>query len=122
MHETALVQDMLSIAHHALTKRRIRKVQTIKLAVGVLANVMPDALLFAFEAMSKNSIFEEATLEMTSIPVGVRCDSCGFDYEPSRFPYTCPVCQSTLFKIIQGEEFYIISLVCDEYEGREDYV
>jgi len=121
MHETALMQDLLSIAENALQGQNVKQVNTVKLAVGTLANAMPDALIFAFEAMTQSGLLQGATLEMVPLPVKARCESCGHEYEPTDFPFLCPVCQSIYYTITQGEDIYIISLDCEKWEDETKY-
>jgi len=113
MHETALMQDLLAIAEKALQGQNVKRVNTVKLAVGRLANVMPDALTFAFEAMTHSGLLHDATLEMIRLPIKARCDLCGVEYLPDGFPFVCPVCSSIYYTITQGEDIYIISLDCE---------
>ena len=120
MHETALMQDLMSIAEKALQGQNVKQVNTVKLAVGVLANAMPDALAFAFEAMTQSGLLQGATLEMVQLPVQACCENCGMEYEPVGFPFICPVCHSIYYTITQGEDIYIISLDCEKYENETD--
>jgi len=120
MHETALMQDLMSIAEKALQGQNVKQVNTVKLAVGVLANAMPDALAFAFEAMTQSGLLQGATLEMEQLPVQACCENCGMEYEPVGFPFICPVCHSIYYTITQGEDIYIISLDCEKYENETD--
>lgn len=113
MHETALIQDLMSIAERALQGRNVKQVNTVKLAVGALANAMPDALTFAFDAMTLSGIFQGAKLEMIHQPIKVRCDQCGVEYQADNFPFVCPACSSIFYTITQGEDIYIISLDCE---------
>ncbi len=119
MHETALMQDLLSLAEKALQGQNVKQVNTVKLAVGALANAMPDALAFAFEAMTQSGVLQGAVLEMVQLPVKVRCDGCGQEYEPAGFPFHCPSCRSIYYQITQGEDIYIISLDCEKYANED---
>lgn len=113
MHETALIQDLMSIAERALQGRNVKRVNTVKLAIGALANAMPDALTFAFEAMTQTGLLQGAKLEMIHLPVKARCDQCGVEYQSDNFPFVCPDCSSIFYTITQGEDIYIISLDCE---------
>lgn len=114
MHETALMQNLIFIAEKAMAERNIKRVNCVTVSVGKLSNAMPDALAFAFEAMTQSGPLKGAALEMKEIPVAVRCEACGCEYEPERFPFVCPTCQCIYYKITQGEDIYVQSLDCEE--------
>lgn len=113
MHETALVRNLLATVGQAIDVHHIKKVNLVVISAGKLANVLPDALTFAFEAMTQDGPMKGAELEIRSVPAVARCDDCGYEYQADGFPIVCPVCKSNGFRIISGEEVYIESI---EYE------
>jgi len=114
MHETVLMQNLLSVVEQAIENHHVTRVNRVVLSVGKLANVLPDALSFAFEAMTQEGIMKGAELEMESLPAVARCDDCGYEYQPDGFPIVCPVCKSVNFRIISGEEVYVQSIDYEE--------
>lgn len=113
MHETSLMENLITIAEKALEGKKV-KVESVTLSVGKLSNALPAALSFAFKAMTETGPLHGAELIMEQIPVKVRCENCGAEYEPDEFPYTCPKCGGDYYTIIQGEDIYIESLNCQE--------
>jgi len=113
MHETALMQNLIGIVNRQVREHHAGPVKKITLAVGKLSNAMPDALSFAFEAMTKSGPLKGAVLEMKEIPVAAHCDLCGAEYQPEQFPFFCPMCSSPYYTITRGEEVYVESLVCE---------
>ena len=114
MHETALMKNMLATVEQAIENHHVTRINRVVISVGKLANVMPDALSFAFEAMTQDGIMKGAKLEIKSSPAVARCDECGYEYQADGFPIVCPVCKSRGFRIISGEEVYIESIECEE--------
>jgi len=114
MHETVLMQNLLATVEQAIENHHVTRVNRVVISVGKLANVLPDALTFAFEAMTQDGIMKGAELEIKSMPAVARCDDCGFEYQVDGFPIVCPACKSIGFKIISGEEVYIQSIDCEE--------
>ncbi|MDD2214818.1 MAG: hydrogenase maturation nickel metallochaperone HypA [Oscillospiraceae bacterium] len=102
MHEASLAANVLKIVSRAAAGKESR-VRQITVSVGQLAGVMPDALLFAFEALKKQTLLTSATLKLEKEPVTACCEDCGHEYQPQAFPYTCPICQSHVFRITNGE-------------------
>jgi hydrogenase nickel incorporation protein HypA/HybF len=74
---------------------------------------MPDALSFAFEAMTQDGPLKGVVLEMKELPVIARCEECSFEFKPTDFPYICPECGCRFYSIIQGEDIYIESIDCE---------
>lgn len=114
MHETAMMQNLISTVNDALKNRSVVRVNRVCVSVGRLANVLPDALSFAFEALTQEGIMKGAELEIEYLPAIAKCSDCGYEYEADGFPIICPVCKSTGFKIISGEEVFVESIDCEE--------
>lgn len=114
MHEASLMQNLITIAEKTVREHNVKLVNSITLSVGKLSNAMPDALSFAFDAMTQSGPLKGAQLIIKEEPVKVRCENCGAQYEPERFPFICPVCKGVYYTIIQGEDIYIQSLECEE--------
>jgi len=86
----------------------------VVISVGKFANVLPDALTFAFEAMTQEGILKGAELEIEYLPAAARCDDCGHEYQIDGFPIVCPLCKSISFRIISGEDVYVQSVDYEE--------
>ena len=56
MHEMSLMEGILNRAADALSEYKVAKVNSLTVRVGVLANVMPAAFEFAFEALTDDTI------------------------------------------------------------------
>lgn len=116
MHETALMQNLLIIAEKTIKENRVKRVNRVTLSVGKLSNALPSALSFAFDAMTELGPLRGAKLELKEIPVTVRCEVCGQEYEPRIFPYKCPECKSFYYTVTQGENVFIESMDCETFE------
>ncbi len=114
MHETALMQNLMVLAARALEGRSVTRVNRVTVSIGRFANVLPDAFLFAFEAMTRDGVFKGAKLETEQLPAKIHCPDCGHEYEADGFPIVCPNCKSRNFTIISGEEVYLKCLECEE--------
>lgn len=114
MHETVLMQNLLAAVDQAIENHHVKRINRVVISVGKLANALPDALSFAFEAMTQNGIMKGAELEIKSVPAVARCDECGCEYQVDGFPIVCQLCKSSSFTIIGGEEVYIESIECEE--------
>jgi hydrogenase nickel incorporation protein HypA/HybF len=110
MHEFAIAQNLINIAQEQCNLHNAKKVLTIKVKVGKLTSVIPDALLFSFEAISKGTPLEGARLNIESVPLVLSCDACRSQYTPDEPVFLCPECQNSELKIVSGRELYIESM------------
>lgn len=120
MHETVLMQNLLNAVYQAVENRNVVRVNRVILSVGQLSNALPDALSFAFKAMTQEGIMKDAQLVIEQPPAQAKCESCGKEYRVNGFPIVCPLCKSNRFSIISGDEVYIQSIDCEEGENEQD--
>ena len=111
MHELSIVTSLLSLVEEELTKRRLEKLLAVRIRHGALANVVPEALSFAFEALTQGGPFEGARLELEEEPVILRC-SCGANFSPEQrrelLFAPCPACGERLGHAVEkGRELYL---------------
>jgi len=83
------------------------RVNTIRLTIGELTGIVPDALEFAFEALSIGTIAEGGTLEITMVPARSRCLSCGAEFSHDAVDRRCPECGTFLCEVLGGDELVI---------------
>lgn len=123
MHETALMQNLIATVMQVAENHKVVRVNRVVISVGRLSNVLPDALSFAFEALTQKGIMKGAELEIKYLPAVACCDSCGHEYQADELPLSCPACKSRSFVITGGEEVYLESIDCVEKsvhcEGNE---
>lgn len=84
MHEMAIVQSIIDILEQQARIHEARKVISVKLEFGALTAVLPSAVNFAFEILSKGGFTEGAQLDITIIPIKVFCPDCEKETGPRR--------------------------------------
>ena len=75
--------------------------------MGSLTAIMPESLEFAFRAVSKNSLAEDAELAMEMVQAKAQCDDCRTIFEMDYFNKLCPDCARFCSNVISGYEFYV---------------
>ena len=110
MHEATLAESLLRMAHAAIADRPGARVRKVNVSAGALAGVMPDALLFAFDALKHDTPFAAAEMVIHAQKVRAACADCGAEYEPDGFPWICPACRSRHFSVVGGEDVILESL------------
>ncbi|HEY3308031.1 MAG TPA: hydrogenase maturation nickel metallochaperone HypA [Desulfuromonadaceae bacterium] len=104
MHEMSITQGIIEICEkHAQGK----KVLSVDIEIGVLSNIVPEAIEFCFEACSRGTLMEGATLNVIRVPGSGRCHDCGAETPLQAVLDACAQCGSLLVKIEAGEEMRV---------------
>ncbi len=107
MHEAAIVQGLLDIALAEARKHEAVRINRIKVRLGEFRGVVREAMEFCFTAMRQGTIAQYAVLEIETIPLRVRCATCGeAQVSPQDFNLLCPRCDEPL-QIVAGREMQI---------------
>jgi hydrogenase nickel incorporation protein HypA/HybF len=114
MHEFSLMQGVLTTVEQTASEARALRVVEVKLTIGDMAEVVADALQFAFEALTPNTLCDGAKLEITSISPKSRCRQCNEEFSHDRYHRSCPHCNSLATELIAGREMYISSIEIEE--------
>ena len=96
MHEVSIMQDMLQLAEENLHKSGCNRILRIKLRVGLLSGVVPEALSFAFDVLKAGTSAANATLEFESSPSLFLCGGCGKESWHDALQFECPECHGVL--------------------------
>jgi hydrogenase nickel incorporation protein HypA/HybF len=109
MHELSIAQGILGIVKEEASTHKLARISSIKLKIGLLRAVVPEALSFCFEALVKDTPLAKAKLEIEMVPIKGRCKNCGQQFKHTQridFFFRCPSCGKEL-EIMTGEELYI---------------
>ena len=111
MHELSLAQNILDIVSGQCVRNGYKRVDSINLRVGRASGIMPDALLFAFDAIKSDSIARDAVLHIEEMPVSGHCNGCQQSFiVEQEYILTCPVCGGSDFKMTGGREMEVIDM------------
>jgi hydrogenase nickel incorporation protein HypA/HybF len=115
MHEMAIVQSIMEIVEQQAKMYNAKRVVGISLEFGALTAVLPEAVTFAFEILSKDGVAEGAQLDIKIVPIKVRCGECGNEQVMENYEPFCPVCSSPALNILEGrDEMRIVSLEIED--------
>ncbi len=110
MHEVGLMENALAIALDYAERDRASRIDKICLRVGSLSGVEPEALRFAFDLVTRDTLAETAQLEIIPCPTLCYCGDCQAEFEPVDIGYDCPRCGTWSTAIVQGKELELASL------------
>jgi len=111
MHELSIATEIISIVEKEIARHNLSGVSSIKLRIGALAGVNPEALRFGFEAVSAGTVLDGATLDIDWVIVKGKCRTCGQEFSIDDFAFICRFCDSPDIEMLQGQELDIVHLV-----------
>ena len=84
MHEVSILQSVLETAQDCARKENARHIHLIRLRIGALSGVVEEALNFAFEVLSEDSMAQGGKMEIERVPATYRCGDCGKEFSPPK--------------------------------------
>ena len=110
MHELSITQSVVE----AVTERTgSAAVVSVRLRVGRLAGVVPDAMRFCFELVTAGTPLEGAVLEFDRPEGRGRCRTCGAEFALLDPVLLCD-CGSADVEVLAGRELAVASVVLGE--------
>ncbi|WP_326616267.1 hydrogenase maturation nickel metallochaperone HypA [Streptomyces decoyicus] len=111
MHEMSIALAVVEQVESAARPSGATTVNSVRLQVGELAGVVPDALAFSFELACAGTVLEGAELVTEPVPARARCGPCA-DTWPVGMPpqLSCPGCGGATAELLTGRELQIVSV------------
>ena len=86
------------------------RVHALRLRVGTMSGVVPDAMQFAFDLVCQGTMAEGATLVIESVPAACWCGACQAEFECEDFLNECPRCHAMSGELRRGRELDLASV------------
>lgn len=113
MHEMAMAESILGIVEDAARAQGFNRVKEVRLEIGALSGVEPEALAFCLDVVLRGSVAEGARIEMERLPGQGLCLACG-DALPVLARYAaCPHCGSYQVQATGGTEMRVKDLLVE---------
>jgi hydrogenase nickel incorporation protein HypA/HybF len=84
-----------------------RRVTRVRLQIGALSAVMPEAVRFCFGVCAADTPLAGAALQIDEIPGLGCCDDCGAHVPLDALVGRCPDCGTASLRVIAGRELNI---------------
>lgn len=110
MHEMSLCEGVLQVLQNEAKTQHFSKVKTVWLEIGDLSSVEPEAMLFSFEAVTRHSLADGATLKIINVPGTAWCMQCSQSVTIKQRYDECPDCGSYQLQVTAGDEMKIKEL------------
>ncbi|MCL5125626.1 MAG: hydrogenase maturation nickel metallochaperone HypA [Deltaproteobacteria bacterium] len=106
-----IVQSILDIIEQQMKIHSAKRLVRVDLEFGAMTAVMPHAIRFAFEVLTKDTPAEGAEIDINIVPIKAVCFDCGQEQVLDTFTPFCPVCSTGTLTITEGkDEMKIVSI------------
>ncbi len=110
MHEMALTENIVEIVQEEARRHGFDRVRVVRLEIGALSHVEPEALSFCFEAIARGTVAEGAALDIIRAPGEGWCLDCAKTVPLSERFGACPECGARRVRMTSGVELRIHEL------------
>lgn len=107
MHELSLARSVVEIVAEEAESRGFARVSRVRLRVGALAPVEPEALRFCFDAAALGTAVEGATLDIVPVAGEGVCADCGRTVALSTRFDACSACGGRHVRLTRGAELQV---------------
>ena len=104
MHELGLCEDIVAAVEQRAAGRAVARV---RVRVGGLHHVHPDAFEQSFAMAAAGGVADGARAELVLLPVRASCRVCGADAEADELIAVCPTCGSFDVELTGGDELVL---------------
>jgi hydrogenase nickel incorporation protein HypA/HybF len=119
MHELSVAQGLVEVACEALAgcEPAPARVGSLRVRIGALAGVVPDALEFCYGLSVEGTPLFGSRLVIERQPVVVFCPRCLENRTlEDDFRFRCPVCDTPTPELMHGRELELISMELIDYD------
>jgi hydrogenase nickel incorporation protein HypA/HybF len=110
MHELTVAANIIDIVIAEASRAGAEQVKEVCLEIGLLAGIEYDSLDFALEALTRDTVMQDAVI-ITEKPEGTAiCRFCGYEFSFESFMGSCSFCGSSDLSITGGNELRVKSI------------
>jgi hydrogenase nickel incorporation protein HypA/HybF len=111
VHELSLALSIVSAVDDLAVERGFERIDAVTLEIGEFAGVDKEALSFAWDLATVDSVAAGSRLVFRDISLNVRCPSCGVErHPPNRWELACPTCPGAAPEILAGRELLVVAV------------
>lgn len=113
MHEMSIAQSLIDVLREEMLKHNAKNLRSVRLNIGQMTAIVPDALSFCFQVITDGTELEGARLIMDIIPLMGYCSACEKEFEIKDYAFACRSCGSTKINTIGGQDLSIVEMEVD---------
>jgi hydrogenase nickel incorporation protein HypA/HybF len=119
MHELSVAHAVVSTVVDALPSPDTRVLQ-VRLRIGELSGIVPQALEFAYDVAAQGTPLEDAALVIERSPIVIDCPACGHQQIATAQDFRCSQdghrksCEQPCGNVVSGKELEIVDITLDD--------
>jgi hydrogenase nickel incorporation protein HypA/HybF len=113
MHELAIADAILDAVRVEMKRYPDARPLRIKVRVGELTAIDPEALQFTFDALTQGTALARLQLEIDRCKRVHHCAECEEEFAVIDFNLRCPRCGSANTRFVSGDQLELASLELD---------
>jgi hydrogenase nickel incorporation protein HypA/HybF len=110
MHEVSIMAEAVRMAVESAQAAGAQRVTGLRLRVGGLSGAVPDAMRFAWDVVSRDTIAAGARLEIESVPPAGWCTTCQAEFQCADSFNECLRCYNVSGELRRGRELDIAAV------------
>jgi hydrogenase nickel incorporation protein HypA/HybF len=111
MHELSIARNVVEVASEAVREVGAARAVAVRVRVGALSGVAPEALVFCYEVAARDTPLEGSRLVVETVPVVLHCPTCDRDVvPPDMCRLVCPACGTPTADVRGGRELEVESV------------
>lgn len=111
MHELSIAQRIIEVAEEQARNSGLSRITAIKVRIGGLTTVVPEALDFCFGFAKEDTLAGDASLVIEEIKAEGHCNACETDFPVTdSFFLLCPSCGASDTTLLKGQELDLLSI------------
>ncbi|MBL0174949.1 MAG: hydrogenase maturation nickel metallochaperone HypA [Ignavibacteria bacterium] len=114
MHELSIAESIVDIIRQYVPDPVLTPVRGVRVKIGAQSGVSPDALSFAFSAITIDTHLEHVALRIEEVPFRLRCEACHKVSDSADGIAICPECGSYSTTVLSGMEMLVSDIDVDD--------
>ena len=110
MHEMSLAEGIVDLIEEESRRQGFTRVLEVRVAVGELGGVEPEALQFCFDAVCRGTLADGARLTIERVPGQAWCMTCARVVPLHERYGECPQCGGVELQLQAGDELRLLDL------------
>lgn len=121
MHELYISEAIIGSVIKSLPPSiPLQSVREIQIQVGSLEAVVPETLLFLFDAVKVSHGMPQAELHIENVAVRCRCQDCAREFGLDLPVFICPDCRGGRVEVVAGRGITLMKITADNPAGAGD--
>lgn len=114
MHELSLAEGIIDIVERTAKANNVHRVKKVRIAVGELAGVDIESLVFAWLSVRRGGCADQAELVIERPAGRAWCIDCSKEVPLKCYGDPCPICSGYHLSAIAGTELKVIDIIAED--------